>query len=102
MPVTRSLRESESAMSDGTPISEQSEAQLGGSTSVLVRQRNDHRQLDELLQELEGTSGDAQDAVLSRLARLVFPHAYAEETVLWPAIRAALPDGHAITLRVEQ
>jgi hypothetical protein len=32
----------------------------------------------------------------------VFPHAYGEETVLWPVLRAVLPDGEALTLRNEQ
>jgi hypothetical protein len=37
-----------------------------------------------------------------RIALLVFPHAYAEETVVWPVIRRVLPDGDALTLRVER
>jgi hemerythrin superfamily protein len=32
----------------------------------------------------------------------VFSHAFAEETVLWPVLRRVLPDGEALTLRVEQ
>jgi hypothetical protein len=32
----------------------------------------------------------------------VFPHAFAEEAVLWPVIRSALPDGHELTLQVER
>src|SRR5690606_20507727 len=34
--------------------------------------------------------------------RLVFPHAFAEESVLWPVLRRVLPDGHDLTLQVEQ
>ncbi len=87
-----------------TPVSvaEQSVDELGGARSVLVRQRSDHAVLDELLHEAARTSGTEQDEVLTRLARLVFPHAYAEETVLWPVVRATLPDGEQITLRNEQ
>lgn len=32
---------------------------------------------------------------------VVFPHAFAEEAVLWPALRRVLPDGDELTLRVE-
>ena len=83
-------------------IAEQSADELGGPASVLVRQRRDHIELDRLLHELDGTSGPAQEAVLQRIFRLVFSHAFAEETVLWPVLRRVLPDGEALTLRVEQ
>ncbi|WP_354054147.1 hemerythrin domain-containing protein [Dietzia sp. 2505] len=83
-------------------ISEQSLRDLGGRTSVLARQKLDHVELDRLLGELERTGGAEQRRVLLRTYRLVFPHAFAEESVLWPAIRKALPDGHALTLRVER
>jgi hypothetical protein len=33
---------------------------------------------------------------------LVFPHAFAEETVLWPELRRTLPDGDELTLQVEK
>jgi hypothetical protein len=83
------------------PLASQSVQQLGGRRSVLARQRADHAELDELLHEAARASGPAQDEVLTRLGRLVFPHAYAEETVLWPVVRASLPDGHELTLRNE-
>ena len=40
--------------------------------------------------------------MLLRMCRLVFTHAFAEEAVLWPAIRRALPDGEELTLEVER
>jgi hemerythrin superfamily protein len=83
-------------------IAEQTDAELGGRASVLVRQKRDHVRLDRLLQQLEGTHGQEQERVLLRIYRLVFPHAFAEESVLWPVMRRALPDGHALTLEVEQ
>jgi hemerythrin superfamily protein len=36
------------------------------------------------------------------VCRLVFTHAFAEEAVLWPALRRALPDGDQLTVRVER
>ena len=83
-------------------VADQSEAELGGTRSLLVRQRKDHALLDRLLGDLRATAGTQQDEVLTRLGRLVFPHAYGEETVLWPVLRAVLPDGEALTLRNEQ
>jgi hypothetical protein len=40
--------------------------------------------------------------VLLQVCRLVFPHAFAEEAVLWPVMRRVLPDGHELTLQVER
>jgi hemerythrin superfamily protein len=83
-------------------IADQTVEELGGPTSVLVRQRDDHAELDRLLHELDGSTGAAQEAVLRRIDRLVFSHAFAEETVLWPVIRRVLPDGDALTQQVEE
>ena len=83
-------------------IADQTVEELGGPSSVLVRQRNDHVELHRLLRELDGSTGTEQERVLRRIDRLVFSHAFAEETVLWPAIRRVLPDGDALTLRIEE
>jgi hypothetical protein len=83
-------------------LSQQSESELGGIASVLVRQKRDHVRLDELLHALDAAAATTQDAVLRELYRLVFPHAFAEESVLWPVIRRLLPDGETLTLRIEQ
>ncbi|WP_069385333.1 hemerythrin domain-containing protein [Cellulosimicrobium cellulans] len=85
-----------------TSVADQSVAELGGRVSVLTRQKKDHVTLDRLLHDLDRTSGEDQDAVLQRLYRLVFPHAFAEEAVLWPTLRRVLPDGHELSLEVEQ
>jgi hypothetical protein len=86
----------------GTSLADQDEAQLGGPASVLVRQKRDHVNLDRLLHQLENSSGAEQKRVLIRIYRLVFPHAFAEESVLWPVIRRVLPDGESLTRRVEE
>jgi hemerythrin superfamily protein len=82
-------------------LATQSESELGGRGSVLARQKRDHIRLDGLLQRLDEVPADGQDAVLLKIYRLVFPHAFAEEAVLWPVIRRVLPEGHALTLQVE-
>src|SRR5829696_5425299 len=71
-------------------IAGQTDDEMGGAWSVLVRQRRDHVRLDGLLDEVLATSGWDQDTALRRLARLVFPHAFAEESVLWPPDSALL------------
>ncbi|MFP5369663.1 MAG: hemerythrin domain-containing protein [Actinomycetes bacterium] len=83
-------------------IADQTDDELGGAGSVLVRQRRDHVDLDRLLGELDGSTGSAQEEVLQRINRLVFSHAFAEETVLWPVFRRVLPDGEELTLRIER
>lgn len=83
-------------------IAEQSRAELGGQLSVLHRQRGDHVRLGGYLEELGRTPAPEQGPILLAIYRLVFPHAFAEEAVLWPVIRRVLPDGHELTLRVER
>ena len=83
-------------------LAHQTVDELGGATSVLARQRRDHVQLDRLLHQLEATTGAAQEEVLRRIDRLVFSHAFAEETVIWPVVRRVLPDGDALTRQIEE
>ncbi|WP_101524976.1 hemerythrin domain-containing protein [Nocardioides houyundeii] len=83
-------------------LAQQDEDQLGGPWSVLVRQKRDHVRLDALLERLPRAPGPEQDQVLHEIYRLVFPHAFAEESVLWPVVRRVLPDGEALTRQVEQ
>lgn len=87
-----------------TSIANQTVAELGGEWSILHRQRRDHIRLDELLHRLEAAEGTEQRTVLREINRLVFPHAFAEESVLWPALRRILPgdEGERLTLQVEQ
>lgn len=83
-------------------IAEQSGGELGGPISVLYRQRRDHIRLADYLEALSRSTGAEQQRVLLSIYRLVFPHAFAEEAVLWPVIRRVLPDGEELTLRVER
>lgn len=85
-----------------TPIDGQTIEQLGGRRSVLARQRKDHICLEVLLRSIESATTDEQDRLITKLRHLVFPHAFAEEAVLWPALRRIADDGHELTLKVEQ
>ncbi|MFH8935385.1 hemerythrin domain-containing protein [Streptomyces griseosporeus] len=84
-------------------IKDQSVEQLGGSGSVLARQRREHEEMDRLM-ERYGALVDPgrRAAVLKQIVQLVFSHAFAEETVLWPAVRASVSDGGELTARVEE
>jgi hemerythrin superfamily protein len=86
-----------------TSLARQDTRSLGGPLSILTRQKRDHERLDKLLQRLALSSPGAQEeSVLQAIARLVFPHAFAEESVIWPEARRVLPDGEQLTLQVEQ
>lgn len=83
-------------------LAEQSLIQLGGRLSVLSRQKRDHVKLEHLLNRLDGRPPTEQPQVLTEIYRLTFPHAFAEESVLWAVMRRVLPDGHELTLRVDE
>jgi hypothetical protein len=84
-------------------IEEQSVAELGGEASVLARQRRDHAEMDRLMDRYRSLpAGEDREGVLKDLVQLVFSHAFAEETVLWPAVRRSVPDGEELTSRVEE
>jgi hemerythrin-like domain-containing protein len=83
-------------------LADQSVEELGGRRSILHRQTQDHIKLNRMLERLPTTSDDEQDELLHRLCRLVFTHAFAEEAVLWPALRRSVEDGEELTARVER
>lgn len=86
-----------------TSLADQDLDQLGGRLSILARQRRDHERLDRLLRRLAQSSpGGEEEAALHAIARLVFPHAFAEEAVIWPEARRVLTDGEQLTRQVEQ
>jgi hypothetical protein len=49
----------------------------------------------------EESAGTAHAVALRAVARIVFTHAFAEEAVLFPAARRALPEGDPLTLQIE-
>lgn len=86
-----------------TSLADQDVDQLGGRLSILTRQKRDHERLDRLLHRLGRCApGVEEQGVLHEIARLVFPHAFAEESVLWPEARRVLADGEQLTLEVER
>ena len=83
-------------------LADQSLDELGGRWSILTRQKLDHVKLQTMLEQIPATSGVEREVLLNRISRLVFTHAFAEEAVLWPALRRHLADGDELTARVEQ
>ncbi|MET9505504.1 hemerythrin domain-containing protein [Streptomyces sp. NPDC006622] len=84
-------------------IAEQTVDQLGGTDSVLARQRRDHAEMDRLMSRYQALGdGEDRERALKETVQLVFSHAFAEESVLWPAVRRSVPDGEELTARVEE
>ncbi len=83
-------------------LAEQSYEELGGRWSILARQKQDHIKLDRMLDRIPEAAGAEQDELLNRICRLVFSHAFAEEAVLWPAVRRHVDDGEELTLQIEE
>ncbi|MEU1080678.1 hemerythrin domain-containing protein [Streptomyces sp. NPDC005908] len=85
-------------------ISLQDADSLGGDDSILMRQRRDHARLDAMISrcQSEDLPAGELDALWLDIVQLVFSHAFAEETVLWPLLRRVAPDGEALTRQVEE
>ncbi|CAL9352153.1 hypothetical protein SUDANB58_00486 [Streptomyces sp. enrichment culture] len=84
-------------------IADQTVEELGGPDSVLARQRRDHVEMDRLMERYRTLpDGEDRERALKEVVQLVFSHAFAEETVLWPAVRRSVPDGEELTSRVEE
>lgn len=85
-------------------ISDQDADALGGDDSILMRQRRDHARLDAMMNRClsEDLPPGELDALWLDVVQLVFSHAFAEETVLWPLLRRVSPDGEELTRQVEE
>ncbi|MFD3732728.1 hemerythrin domain-containing protein [Streptomyces sp. NPDC058632] len=84
-------------------ITRQDAAALGGGGSILMRQRRDHARLDAMMNRWPAGGADEEpDALWQDIVQLVFSHAFAEETVLWPVLRRLTPHGEELTGRVEE
>lgn len=79
-------------------------AELGGENSILARQRRDHDELDRMMNAYEEAAPDGpeREELWRDIVQLVFSHAFAEETVLWPLLRRVSEDGEALTEVVEE
>ncbi|WP_399934085.1 hemerythrin domain-containing protein [Streptomyces kanamyceticus] len=86
----------------GTGISHRTVEELGGEASVLTRQRRDHAEMNRLMDRHQSLpDGPERECTLKQLIQLVFSHAFAEETVLWPAVRRRVTGGEELTAQVE-
>jgi len=56
---------------------------------VIKLLESDHREVEELFAKAESTNGAAKQQVVTRLATELTIHAEAEETLVYPAMRAA-------------
>ena len=53
--------------------------------------KEDHEKLEKVFVQLEDEKGDIHD-LLQQVADMLIPHSKAEERVVYPAIKAAVPD----------
>ncbi|WP_432485369.1 hemerythrin domain-containing protein [Kineococcus esterisolvens] len=84
-------------------VADQSEDERGGPGSILSRQSRDHADLDALMRAYDAEpDADARGRVVAELAERALRHAFAEETVLFPAYRQHLPEqGEELTAHIE-
>jgi hypothetical protein len=84
-------------------IAQQDEQELGGQGSVLCRQRRDHAAIQEIMLAYADAHADPDRArAVDRLTDRALRHAFAEETVLFPAVRRYVPDrGEELTAHIE-
>jgi hypothetical protein len=84
-------------------VVDQTEWERGGPSSILSRQSRDHHDLNELMHAYDRTADVAERGrILAELSERSLRHAFAEETVLFPAYRKHLPDeGDALTAHIE-
>ena len=72
-------------------------------TDIVARQRADHARMDELIERYEQGDVAAKCEVFRGLVTLVTTHAFAEETVLFPAARKVLRErGEELTRTLEE
>jgi len=86
-----------------TSVADQSEDERGGPGSILSRQSADHADLDRLMRAYDAEpDADARGKIVAELGERALRHAFAEETVLFPAYRKHLPgDGDELTAHIE-
>ena len=86
-----------------TSVADQSETERGGPGSILSRQSADHADLDALMHAYDAEpDADARGKVVAELGERALRHAFAEETVLFPAYRKHLPgDRDELTAHIE-
>lgn len=82
-------------------IAHQSVAALGGGGSLLVIKKSDHREIEQLLQDVDAALGPQRLEQLSKLGRLFVQRAFADEVVLWPALRRIDSDCRVLTREAE-
>ncbi|SDQ47282.1 hemerythrin domain-containing protein [Quadrisphaera sp. DSM 44207] len=85
-------------------VAEQSQDEQGGPRSILARQQADHVDFHRFRRAFDAESDpDARGRIMAELAERALRHAFAEETVLFPAYRRSFPgpDGDELTAHIE-
>ena len=59
---------------------------------VITLIKDDHKKLEAVFKKLEGAEPSEIQGLLRQVAELLIPHSKAEEQVVYPAIKAQVPD----------
>ena len=62
----------------------------------------DHRQVNNMFSQYEGADAEGRDRLVHEIIQSLTTHTRVEETVLYPFIRAEVPDGDALMDEAEQ
>ncbi len=68
--------------------------------NIVALQRKDHERMEQLLRSYE-TATEGRARIYAQIVQLVTTHAFAEETVLFPAARRLLPPTDRLTEDIE-
>ncbi|WP_432522869.1 hemerythrin domain-containing protein [Kineococcus sp. SYSU DK006] len=84
-------------------VADQSEEERGGPGSILSRQSRDHAELDALMRSYDAAGSPAERGrIVAQVGERALRHAFAEETVLFPAYRKFLAgDDDELTRHIE-
>jgi Hemerythrin HHE cation binding domain. len=58
--------------------------------------KQDHRQVESLLEQYRAATANSKQALLGEITRELSRHMEAEEAVLYPVLRTAVPDGESL------
>jgi hemerythrin superfamily protein len=58
--------------------------------------KNDHRKVERLFERYRSASTGTKRTILDEITRELTKHTYAEETVLYPVLRASISDGESL------
>ena len=75
---------------------------FASSPEVIQQLKDDHRRVETLFEAYENAKGQAKKKTAQRVVEELTVHASIEERIVYPALRKAFDDGHAINEAIEE